>query len=152
MPWHDHTRNAGTLGTSQHGSEVSRVRNPVADQEKWLGDAQEVIEHHGVEGLSERHHALVSLGLRLAVESGHRDDAHGDALTLRFELNGVERVGCVLVLSNKNLLYVASLRAQQLQHRVTSFDLVAANAVAFARRPPWRVRGLIRSVWTRRTF
>ena len=82
----------------------------------------------------------MTFGLRLAIQAGHGDEAHRNALALRLELDGVEDVRVVLRLGDKDLANGASLGPQKLEDRVATLDLIASDPVTVARlvtrRPP----------------
>jgi hypothetical protein len=78
-------------------------------------------------------------------------------LTLGLELDGIKNVRCVLGLGNKYFSYVASFRAQKFENGVASFNLIAANSFALARRcaasAAWSSTtrsGSSRTLWTAR--
>src|SRR5208282_3850623 len=104
MSRHHHAGNPRSISASQHGAEVSRVGYPVTDQEKGLLHGEKVVEAHGVEGVRQRHDALVTLRLSLTVQAGHGDQMHRYSLSLSLELNRVQRGRRVLGLGDEDLL------------------------------------------------
>jgi hypothetical protein len=105
MSWQHHTGDARSVGRSQHRTEVAWVSDTVANQEKWVGHREYVIQRNGVQAVGERHDALMSLGSRFTIKTGHRHQLHRHSLSLGLTLNGIENVRWVLGVGNENLLH-----------------------------------------------
>jgi len=134
MPRKDNAGDARAVGAAQHGTKVARIRHTITDQEKWLRDAQKIIEGHGLQIHGDSHDALVALSLGLTVEASHRNETHGNALTLCLELDGVKNVRRVLRLSDKYFSYSASFREQKFKYSVASLNLISADSFSLTRR------------------
>ena len=100
---------------------------------------EELVEAHRLESGGDRHDTLVTLGARFAVEPGHRDDLDGHSLSLRLELDGVERLAGVLGVGDEDLLDLAATGLEEFEHGVASLDLLAAESLLLTRagRAPW---------------
>jgi hypothetical protein len=74
----------------------------------------------------------MALSLRFSIQATHRDYLHWNSLTLRFELNCVEYLRCVLRFANVYLAHNAALRTQKFQDGAATLNLIATNTVTFA--------------------